>query len=64
MTPSLPDPRPELLLSISNLLERLRDVNAVARGNKQLYWHLNDYLYRLEVRATGGSSGQCPEPLS
>ena len=52
---SLPDLPHELLLSIGDLLDRCRDINALARTNRQLYWHLNSYLYRLDMQATGGS---------
>jgi hypothetical protein len=45
----------ELLYSICDQLDWYRDINAFARSNKQLYWHLNTYMYRLDVRRTGGS---------
>jgi hypothetical protein len=45
----------ELLLSITELINPLRDINALVRTNKWLYHYLNDYLYRLDVQATGGS---------
>ena len=31
-------------------------LNALVRVTKRLYWHLNDYLYRFDVRTTGGSA--------
>jgi len=46
----------ELLLSITESLGPLRDINALVRTNKQLYGYLNDYLYRFDVQATGGSA--------
>ncbi|KAH6675964.1 hypothetical protein B0J14DRAFT_587730 [Halenospora varia] len=52
---SLPKLPYELLLSITELLDPLRDINALVRTNKRLYRYLNDYLYRLDVQATGGS---------
>jgi Ankyrin repeats (many copies) len=53
---SLPDIPHELLLSISELLEQFRYINALAQTNKRLYWHLNSYLYSLDVHVTGGSA--------
>lgn len=52
----LPDLPPELLLTIGNLLDWLRDINAMVRVNKRLYSHLNYYLYSVDVRTTGGSA--------
>ncbi|KAF2803741.1 ankyrin [Mytilinidion resinicola] len=53
---SLPNLPHELLLSISDLLVRFRYINALAQTNKRLYWHLNNYLYSLDVHVTGGSA--------
>ena len=53
---TLPDLPYELLLSIINLFNGFCDINAIVRVNKRLYWHLNDYLYRLDVLSTGGSA--------
>ena len=53
---SLPDIPLELLLEIGKLLERLSYINALARTNKRLYWHLNSHLYFLDVQVTGGSA--------
>lgn len=46
----------ELLFSICDLLHRYCDINAWAQSNKELYLHLNSYLYRLDVRKTRGSA--------
>ncbi|ORY10313.1 ankyrin repeat-containing domain protein [Clohesyomyces aquaticus] len=51
--PSLPH---ELLLSVCDLLQRFCDINALAQTNKQLYWHLNNYLYALDSHKTRASA--------
>jgi hypothetical protein len=51
---SLPGLPHELLLSICELLEKTRYINSLAQTNNQLYWHLNSYLYSVDVRATKG----------
>jgi hypothetical protein len=53
---SLPALPLELLLEIGKLLERFGYINALARTNKRLYWHLNNHLYFLDVQVTGGSA--------
>jgi hypothetical protein len=53
---SLPDLPHELLLSICELLGKTRYINSLAQTNNQLYWHLNAYLYSMDVRATKGSA--------
>ncbi|PVH91543.1 ankyrin [Periconia macrospinosa] len=53
---SLPNLPRELLLSISDILHRLRYINTLAQTNRRLYWQLNSYLYSLDVHATGGSA--------
>ena len=46
----------ELLLSIMESVEPLRDINALVRTNKRLYGYLNGCLYRFDVQVTGGSA--------
>src|SRR5438552_5895155 len=46
----------ELLLCISENLESESDINAFTRTNRQLYFVLNDYLYRHNVQKFGGGS--------
>jgi hypothetical protein len=53
---SLTDLPHELLLSISDLLEKFCDINALNRTIKRLYWHLNHHLYSLDVQTTGGQA--------
>jgi hypothetical protein len=53
---SLPNLPHELLLSISDVLEKFRYINALNRTSKRLYSHLNHHLYSLDVRTRGGSA--------
>ena len=53
---SLLDVANELLLCISDNLESERDINAFTRINRRIYFVLNDYLYRHNVRKFGGGS--------
>ena len=46
----------ELLLCISENLESERDINAFTRTNRHLYYLLNSYLYRHNVRKFRGSA--------
>src|SRR5436305_2888378 len=53
---SLLDVAIELLLCISENLESERDINAFTRTNRCLYYLLNSYLYRHNVRKFRGSA--------
>jgi hypothetical protein len=52
---SLPTLPFDLLLEITMLLGRFRDLNALTQTNKLLYLKLNSHLYFLDVQVTGGS---------
>ena len=53
---SLLDLANELLLSIAENFNRLRDLNAFARTSQRLYFLLNNYLYRIDVEQGGSSA--------
>jgi ankyrin repeat protein len=53
---SLLDLSNELLLSISELLESERNINAFAQTNRRLYSLLNSYLYRYNVQQSASSA--------
>jgi hypothetical protein len=53
---SLTDVLHELLLPISDVLEKFRYINALNQTTERLYWHLNHHLYSLDVQTTGSST--------
>jgi ankyrin repeat protein len=46
----------ELLQCISEILQLERDINAFTQVNRRLYHLLNNYLYRYNIKHSGGSA--------